>query len=216
MTSIPIACEIPCAYKPDTNTPQMIVITGGPGAGKTAVLEMLKKMLCQHVLVLPEAASIVFGGGFWRLNTTVSRRAAQRAIFHVQRELEDILLNEKIWSTGLCDRGSLDTLAYWPSEERDFFNSFNTTFEKEYLRYRAVIHLRCPSDSMGYNHQNPLRTETAQEAQLIDNRIFEIWSKHPNYKPIPAYQNFTQKFDATFEIVKDLIPDCCRQTVHKA
>ena len=69
---------------------ERIVLTGGPGAGKTAVLEMVRHTLCEHVLILPEAATIVFGGGFPRREERESRRAAQRAIFHVQRELEAI------------------------------------------------------------------------------------------------------------------------------
>ena len=43
-----------------------IVLTGGPGAGKTAVLELVRQEFCAHVQVRPEAAGIVFGGGFPR------------------------------------------------------------------------------------------------------------------------------------------------------
>lgn len=32
-----------------------IVLTGGPGAGKTAVLELVRQQFCAHVEVLPEA-----------------------------------------------------------------------------------------------------------------------------------------------------------------
>ena len=68
----------------------LIQIAGGPGAGKTAVLELAKRDLGRHVQILPEAASIVFGGGFPRLKDDVARRSAQRAIYHVQNELEVI------------------------------------------------------------------------------------------------------------------------------
>ena len=37
---------------------RLVVITGGPGAGKTAVLEVARTAFCQHVQVLPEAAGI--------------------------------------------------------------------------------------------------------------------------------------------------------------
>lgn len=57
-----------------------VVLTGGPGAGKTAVLEMIRQSFCSHVKVLPEAASVVFGGGFPREDDPDCRRAAQRAI----------------------------------------------------------------------------------------------------------------------------------------
>lgn len=56
-----------------------VVLTGGPGAGKTALLELLRQSFCEHVRVLPEAASIVFGGGFPRGNDLLNQRAAQRA-----------------------------------------------------------------------------------------------------------------------------------------
>jgi predicted ATPase len=213
MSSLPVACEKLCSCNVDPNRTKLIVITGGPGAGKTAILEILKKMLCQHVLVLPEAASIIFGGGFWRLKTPVSARAAQRAIFHVQRELETIALDEKTWALGLCDRGSIDGLAYWGPGEEDFFSSFGTSLENEYKRYQAIIHLKCPSDGMGYNHQNPLRIETAEEAKIIDDRIEEIWSKHPNYKAIPAYSDFTKKAEESFVAIKGLLPSCCQKNV---
>jgi hypothetical protein len=39
------------------------------------VLEMVRTSLCQHVHVLPEAASIVFGGGFPRHDDPTCRRA---------------------------------------------------------------------------------------------------------------------------------------------
>ncbi|MEO7730300.1 MAG: hypothetical protein ABIY55_04965, partial [Kofleriaceae bacterium] len=62
------------------HTSRRIVLTGGPGAGKTAVLELMRRTLCKHVTVLPEAAGIVFGGGFPRGAVPVLRRASQRAI----------------------------------------------------------------------------------------------------------------------------------------
>jgi len=91
--------------------PRRVVLTGGPGAGKTAVLEMVRRSMCQHVHVLPEAASIVFGGGFPREDDPTCRRAAQRAIYHVQRALEvtGAAHNPAIV---LCDRGTIDGLAY--------------------------------------------------------------------------------------------------------
>ena len=37
-----------------TCEPRRVVLTGGPGAGKTAALEMIKQSFCEHVRVLPE------------------------------------------------------------------------------------------------------------------------------------------------------------------
>ncbi len=90
-----------------------IVLTGGPGAGKTAVLELVRQQFCTHVQVLPESAGIVFGGGFPRGAAQSHQSAAQRAIYFVQRELEHMAdgMNTAIV---LCDRGTVDGAAYWP------------------------------------------------------------------------------------------------------
>ena len=98
-------------YTPAVNhRPRRLVLTGGPGAGKTAVLEALKHLLSSQVAVLPESAGIIFGGGFPRINTLPAQRAAQRAIFFVQRELEAIA-DESGFAAVLCDRGLADAVA---------------------------------------------------------------------------------------------------------
>lgn len=79
-----------------------IVLTGGPGAGKTATLELIRQSFCEHVQILPESASVVFGGGFPRRDTGESRKAAQRAIFYVQRELEAAAIADNA-AILLCD-----------------------------------------------------------------------------------------------------------------
>jgi predicted ATPase len=192
---------------------QRIVLTGGPGAGKTAVLELIRAEACSHVRVLPEAAGIVFGGGFPRENADEPRRAAQRAIFHVQRELENVgeAANAALL---LCDRGTLDGLAYWPGDWADFWGSVNTDLTTELGRYTAVIHLRTPSAAQGYNHANPVRTETAEMAALIDERITTVWAQHPHVHTIEASADFLAKAHAARAIVWSLLPDCCRHHLH--
>lgn len=111
-----------------------IVLTGGPGAGKTALLELIRQSFCSHVKVLPEAAGIVLGGGFPREPDEACRRAAQRAIYHVQRQLE-LTGDSHDAAIVLCDRGTLDGVAYWPGAIEDFWTSLWTTLDKELGRY---------------------------------------------------------------------------------
>ena len=59
------------------HAPRLVVVTGGPGAGKTAVLEVARRELCRHVHLLPEAASILWRGLFRRHTTLPGRKAAQ-------------------------------------------------------------------------------------------------------------------------------------------
>lgn len=185
-----------------------IVLTGGPGAGKTAVLELMRKTLCKHVKVLPESAGIVFGGGFPRGTAPEVRRAAQRAIFYMQRELEAAATAEDA-AIALCDRGTVDGLAYWPGPD-DFWAAVGTSLDEQLARYHAVIHLRTPDATDGYNHQNPLRIESAAEAIEIDRRIAEAWARHPRRHEVSAATDFLAKAARVVEIVRGELPACCR------
>ncbi len=211
MESLPKTCERPCACEMKRHDTRLIVLTGGPGAGKTAVLELVRKVLCEHVAVLPEAASILFGGGFWRLESLTARKAAQRTIFHVQNEMQKLVFDEKKWSMGLCDRGTLDGLAYWPGEKEAFLRELNTSMETEFKKYNAVVHLRSPNLENGYNHQNPLRIESADLAAKIDQRINEAWKAHPNYILIDSTENFIEKVQRATKVIQAFVPECCKQ-----
>lgn len=183
-----------------------IVLTGGPGAGKTAILELAKRQFSGQFAIIPESASVVFGGGFWRHNTLPGRRAAQRAIYHVQREFETMLEEEGHAHIALCDRGTVDGAAYWPDGFEGFFRELGTTRAAEYARYAAVIHLRTPASEQGYNAENPLRTESALEAQAIDQRIHELWSGHPRVTIINSTDDFLVKANrALAAIQKELM-----------
>jgi predicted ATPase len=189
--------------------PRRVVLTGGPGAGKTAVLELVRATACRHVRVLPEAASVVFGGGFPRRDGFGKRRAAQRAIFHVQRELEALGEAEGA-AILLCDRGTLDGLAYWPGEPGDLWHAVHSSLDAELQRYAAVIQLHTPAASAGYNHANAVRTESAELAAEIDARIGAVWATHPRLSSIPASGEFLVKANAALAVIGSLLPDCCR------
>jgi predicted ATPase len=199
-----------CRCTAESHEPRLVVLTGGPGAGKTAVLEVAKRRFCEHVIVLPEAASIVFGGGFPRYDFPAARRGAQLAIFHVQDQMEGIEVARAHAAVVLCDRGVPDALAYWPGSEADFWRGAGTSLASALARYDAVIHLRTPSADGGYDRRNPLRIETAAEAAAIDARIEAAWSGHPRRVFVPSARDFVEKVRATLDAIEALIPDCCR------
>ena len=185
-----------------------VVLTGGPGAGKTAALEMLRHSLCEHVAILPEAAGIIFGGGFPRGVSRASKCAVQRAIFHVQLELENVFEADGA-GVMLCDRGAVDGFAYWPGEG-DFWAECGASREAILRRYDAVIHLRVPDAAQGYGHQNPLRVESDVEARRIDDRILAAWDGHPRRVVIDAAADFMDKARRTLDAIRQELPPCCR------
>jgi len=196
----------------DVHERRRVVLTGGPGAGKTALLELIRQSFCSHVRVLPEAAGVVFGGGFPRESDPACRRAAQRAIFHIQRELEAAGDGHNP-AVVLCDRGTLDGLAYWPGPTEEFWSSLGTTLEKELSRYDAVLHLRTPTQERGYNHENPLRTESASAAADIDARILQAWEIHPRRFVIESSTQFLDKAATALEVLRGELPECCKRHV---
>jgi predicted ATPase len=198
-----------CAH---VHPPRRIVLTGGPGAGKTAVLEVLRRATCEHVLVLPESAGLLFRGGFPRGSSIALLRPAQRAIFYVQRELEATTLSSNA-AVVMCDRGTIDGLAYWPGPE-DMLESVGTTLADELARYDAVIHLRTPPLGGGYNHDNPLRVESAEEAAAVDTRIAAAWARHARRFEVPASVDFFEKVRRAIAIVRHELPACCRRPAH--
>ena len=203
-------CQRPCRCKMSAHPCRLVVVTGGPGAGKTAFLEMVRRNFCEHVAVLPESASIIFGGGFPRLSSDAGRRAAQRAIYRVQHELEALVREENQAAVALCDRGTIDGLAYWPASQDSFFRELDTTAANEFERYSAVIHLRTPGIEGAYNHENPLRIETAREALAVDRRIAEAWSGHPRVVVVEEAPNFLDKVARALALIRDEVPACCR------
>jgi predicted ATPase len=204
--------QAPCTCDPSTfpATPTRVVLTGGPGAGKTAVLEVVGRQFCEHVVVLPEAASILFRGGFPRVPGPAALRATQRAIFRVQDELEVLAFAEGGCALVLCDRGVVDGAAYWPGPPEELFAEVGTSRAAALARYAAVIHLRTPG-ARGYDHRNPYRVESAADAAVIDQRLVEAWDGHPRRLFVDATDDVVRKIGNAIAAIDTLVPDYCRR-----
>lgn len=174
--------------------PHRVVLSGGPAAGKTAVLEIIRRHLTDDVAVVPEAATILFSGGFPRREGPAAKRLVQRAIFDVQRANEAIHEVIAPKKPHVLDRGSIDGAAYWPGGAAKFFDAMKTTTAREYARYDAVIFLETTAyDIVTWPHDNPYRTETPADARAVDRRLRRIWGRHPRFHFIPHSHDFYEK-----------------------
>jgi len=189
------------------HTLRRVVLTGGPGAGKTATLGIVRRYLCAHVAVLPESASILFSGGFPRRPDDGTRRAAQRAIYRVQAELEGLPEFTDNLAVALCDRGTVDGLAYWPDSPDAFWSDLGTTHAREFARYDSVIHLRTPRAA--WYQITGVRTEAAEEALRLDACIERAWASHPNRHIIDAERDFLSKVQRVLDLLRAEVPPCC-------
>lgn len=178
-----------------------IAITGGPSGGKTTLIETLKKEMGSKISVVPEAASILYKGGFPRTKTPTGRTHAQRAIYFTQKEIEDLTIDESANEIIVCDRGSLDSIAYWPETEDDFFKNINSNKPTELNRYEWVIHLDTAALD-GYDTSNPIRTETHQEAMTLNEKIKMAWNGHKQRIIITSNDDFLMKMMKSIQVVK--------------
>jgi predicted ATPase len=180
-----------------------VAITGGPSGGKTTLIETLKKEFGSQITVVPEAASILYGGGFPRKKSTLGRIVTQRAIYFTQRELESLAVGESENSLLVFDRGSLDSIAYWPNDEEDFFTNIVSNKKAELSRYDWVMHLDTAA-SENYDLSNPIRTETHTEALLLNEKIKMAWNGHPRRIIISSDGDFLAKIMKSIQVIKSI------------
>jgi predicted ATPase len=178
-----------------------IVLTGGPGGGKTTAADLMRREVGDQIVIVPEAATMLFSGGFPRHKEVHAKRSIQTAIYHVQRNLEDIHSASYPDRILLCDRGTLDSSVYWPTAGNgNFFETLETTKEKELARYDAVIFFETAAvGHLSIEGGNPTRTESIQEAIELDRRLQEIWGQHPNFNFIAHERSFLKKLQVAIE-----------------
>jgi predicted ATPase len=195
--------------KNGNHTRRRIVVTGGPGGGKTTAVDFFRREIGEQIVVVPEAATMIFSGGFPREPEEHARMAAQRAVYHVQRNLEDVqaaLYPERVL---LCDRGTVDGAVYWPGGPDGFFETLKTSLEAELERYDAVIFFESAAvGGMGIEGGNPIRSETMDEAVDLNSRLRSIWAQHPHFTVVEHNPSFFRKIglglDALSETIRKL------------
>ena len=177
-----------------TNGRCRIVVTGGPGGGKTTAADLFRREIGERVVVVPEAATLLFSGGFPRADDALARRAAQRAIYHVQRNLEDVQSARYPERILLCDRGSVDGAAYWPGDPAEFYAAVGSTEDDELARYDAVIFFESAAvGGLSVEGGNPTRTESMAEALELDRQLRVLWSRHRRFVVVPHNPSFVKK-----------------------
>ena len=196
----------PTPLEEENNENIRVVLTGGPGGGKTTAADLFRREIGEKVVVVPESASVLFAGGLPRVSEPHAQCAAQSAIYHLQRSLELIqssLYPERIL---LCDRGTVDGAVYWPEERGDFFEKMGTTFEEELGRYDAVIFFESAAvGDMSIETGNPARIESNEEAVILDRKLRQLWSEHPNFTFVPHNPSFFKKITSGLAAMESIV-----------
>lgn len=171
-----------------------VVVTGGPGGGKTTALDLFRRELSDKLAIVPEAATVLFSSGITRSCDEEVLKTVQKSIFFLQKNLEDIQQTHYPNRLLVCDRGTLDGLAYWPGTDEDFFKEVDSDLESEMARYDAVIFFESAATTgQDISSNNPVRNESSEQAAEIDKQLQNIWSKHPNFYYVGSSESFVKK-----------------------
>lgn len=186
-----------------------IVLTGGPGGGKTTAADLVRRELGECIVVVPEAATMLFSGGFPRNGDPFARKPVQTAIYHVQENLEDIQAAHYPQRVLLCDRGTIDGAPYWPENDGpDFFTAMGTSLDDELARYDAVLFFETAAvGGISIEGGNPARIESLADAVALDGRLRALWSRHPHYRLIPHRQSFLHKMQDALDEIRQILVD---------
>jgi predicted ATPase len=199
-----------------------IVMTGGPCAGKTTAMRVIRERLEDRnvrVFVAPEASSMLFTAGAM-IKDFGSPEAILRFqvnLARVQLTLEDRigeLADAAGHSVLLCDRGLLDGRAYcdsatWGHVMEELGASSPSLRDR---RYDAVIHMTTAARgaekfyTLEQAEGSGARHESIEEARAVDNKLQDAWTGHCQHVVISNEGgNFNAKLERVVQRVFNII-----------
>jgi len=187
-----------------------IVLTGGPGAGKTVISRQLAAAHPGRFVLVPEAATQVYDAlqTRWDRLDVEGRRDVQRRIYRLQVEQEQRLADAYPDKVLLLDRGTIDGAAYWPEGPDDYWRDLGSSLPAELARYDAVIWMESCAALGLYDGDasNACRFEDAAGAVQSGRLLLQLWARHPNLKHVGAFVSLEHKLDAVGELLATLHP----------
>ena len=203
-----------------------IVITGGPCAGKTTAMSWIQNMftdLGYNVIFIPECATELINAGI-SAKTCKDVESFQNALMKLQIEREIIyeiaaktIKNDKVLI--VCDRGIMDSKAFLTDLQ---FSSILSELNKNEIElrdnYDAVFHLVTAAkgaEEFYTLENNTARTETIEEAILIDDNLINAWNGHPHFRIIDNYTNFDNKMKKLLKEISHFLGEPEHQEIER-
>lgn len=189
-----------------------VVITGGPGGGKTESMSVLTQELEERgykVFFVPETATELILNGICP-GTNISMEDFQK--FVIKKQLsKEVLYDEASTYYDMdrvvifYDRGLMDNAAYVskPVFEK-LLKEQNLSFTDVYARYDAVVHLVTAANGAVEFYQwndptkeetgnNAARSESPEEAIIKDEKTLNAWVGHPHLRVFDNSTDFKGK-----------------------
>lgn len=189
-----------------SNLPR-IVLTGGPGGGKSTTLAHIEQTM-PGVYIEPEAATMVLQAGYpmpgperpWSL---AWQRCFQTAVKGMQDGLDQLAdheATERGMRAIVQDRSHVDAAGYYPNTA-DFEQKSGTTLGAELGRASIAFFLPTYAGTPSFDAStNPHRFESQDPLVRLNDILLELWKPHPSLYVIDA-----PKLEHRTQIVTELI-----------
>lgn len=192
-----------------------IVLTGGPCAGKTKVIEALPKRLEEmgyYVIVVPETASEFIRSKMKPRRTRKDNLLFQELLLNTQLTKEKTAEKyaESIKSEQdvviLYDRAIIDNRAYLSQEDYDdLLRKYNINEIELMDKYDLVINLISTATAKKDSYElNDVRKESIEESSYRDKLTSLAWSIHRNLKVVKPTDTMDEKIDIVLNYIFDL------------
>ena len=208
------------ATEPRAGRPFRVCLTGGPCAGKSSALSILRTRLQKcgfQVLAVPEVATPLFegSGGYDPAWVGGPQHIDLQHIFitHQIAQEESFLGLAKLREAPavvLCDRGCLDGFTFCSAAEwSEVLAKAGVTQEELFARYDLVVHLKTAAGfegdrfyQFGPGSNNPSRFHTPSQALECDLKSAQVYGAHPAFVVVENRPTFEEKIGAVLAAVQ--------------
>lgn len=193
-----------------------IVLTGGPGSGKTSVMEKIEQIYSSQgykVILVEETATYLINKGIRPFgDNKLDLIDFQELVLKFQLAKEDVvnratefLDDEKILI--VYDRGAIDNRGYINEEQfNEILFRFNNTFTIKDLmdRYDLVINLVGCKDFYT-TENNSARYEDPEEAMRLGESTLRSWLGHKNIRIVYPKETLEEKIQEVLNIINEML-----------
>ena len=203
-----------------------IVLTGGPCAGKTTILNAVNKYLKQEnipFVTIPETATELIINGIkpsimsaYDFQDIVIKRQLAK-----EQDAEEYFQNHFV-NYDKCviiyDRGIFDNAAYMDDVG---FQKLLSKYELKSIakidKYDLVLDLlsvaSCKKEA--YNLDNEARTETVSEAEILDTKTSNAWASHHNIKLLSSKVSIEEETNVVIDNINNVLNEIEKQEKEK-
>lgn len=196
-----------------------IVLTGGPCAGKSSSLELIKNYLRDLgylVLIVNESPTELIKSGIKPFgDNKIGMVEFQDIVLKYQLFKEKLVIEtaKKYYDDKeiviIYDRGIIDYKAYIGKEAYyDLLDKYNLVETDIFNDYDMIIYLETAAKCKSYTtDNNNARSENVSEAIKLDDKTFDAWESHEKIYIIKSNEDFLAKQNEIIGVISEVFDE---------